>query len=104
MTHTVVVISKAQVYRHLELVADSLSVVESRGVLEVEVVVSGRIVVEVVTDQEDLFDCWMQAVAEVARRSKARGCHQNTFVIFDAVLAPLHIEVVDDMSIGDEGE
>src|ERR1700735_651953 len=46
----------------------------------------------------------MQAVNEIARRSEAWRCHQDAFVIFDAVLAALYIEVIDDVSISDEGK
>ena len=52
----VVVVAEAEVDGHLESVGDGLGVVEAGGVGEVEVVVGGGIVVEVVPDEEDLLD------------------------------------------------
>jgi tetrahydromethanopterin S-methyltransferase subunit A len=52
----VVVVAETEVDGHLEAVGDRFRAVEARGVREVEVVVGGGIVVEVVADEEDLFD------------------------------------------------
>jgi hypothetical protein len=54
-------------HRHLEPVGNGLGVVEPGLVLEVEVVVGGRIVMEVVSDEGDLFDGWVEAVDQVPR-------------------------------------
>jgi hypothetical protein len=100
----VVVVSEAEVDGHLEAVADGLCVVESGGVLEVEVVVGGGVVVEVVADEEDLLDGGAERVDEVAGGGEARRGDEDAFVVFDAVLAAFDVEVVDDVGVGDEGE
>ena len=100
----VVVVAEAQVHRHLEAVGDDLRVVETRRVLEVEVVVGGGIIVEVVADEEDLFDGRMERVDKIAGRDQARRREQNALVVLHAVLAAFDVEVVDDVGIGDKGE
>jgi hypothetical protein len=52
----VVVVAETQVDRHVKAVRDGLGVVEPRSVLEVKVVIGGRVVVKVVADEKDLFD------------------------------------------------
>ena len=69
----VVVIAESDMHRHLESVGDGLGVVDACLVLEVEIVVGRRIVVEVVADQKDLLDAgWselMRSRAEISRSS-----------------------------------
>jgi len=88
---------------HTKTVGDGLGVVESCGVFEVEVVVGGRIVVEVVADEKDLLDGWVEGVDEIARRGQARSSYEDAFVVLDTVLAAFDIEVVDNVGVGDEG-
>jgi hypothetical protein len=102
--HVVVVVAEAEVDRHLEAIGDGLGVVEPGRVLEVEVVVGRRIVVEVVADEEDLFDGGVERVDEVARGGEARRSDEDALVVFDAVLAAFDVEVVDDVGVGDERE
>ena len=67
----VVMVAETQMHRHLEAVGDDLGVIEARRVLEVKVVVGGGIVMEVVADQKNLFDCRMERVDKIARRDEA---------------------------------
>ena len=54
--HIVIVIAEADVDRHAEGIGNGLGVVESGLVVEVEVVIGRRIVVEIIAEQEDLLD------------------------------------------------
>ena len=100
----IVVVAEAEVDRHFEAVGDGFGVVEASGVFEVEVVVGGRVVVEVVADEEDLFDGGVERVDEVAGGGVARSGEEDAFVVLDAILAAFDVEVVDDVGVGDEGE
>src|SRR5258707_13561773 len=90
-------ITKPQVHRHLEPVSNNLGIVETSGVLEIEVIVGGRIVVEGIADQKDLFDGRMERVDEMACRDEPRSGEENALIVFHAVVAAFDIEVVNDL-------
>src|ERR1700722_1676068 len=88
--------------RHMKNIGDGFGIIEPRGVLEVKVVIGRRVVVKVVTDQEDLFNGRREGVDEVARGDKARCSDKDAFVVLNAVLTAFHVEIVDDVAIGYE--
>ena len=49
-------IAKTEVHRHLEVVGNHLRIIETSRVLEIKVIVSRRIIVEVIADQKHLLD------------------------------------------------
>lgn len=100
--HIVVMVAEAEVYGHVEAVGDGFGVVETGGVFEVEVVVGGGVVVEVVADEEDLLDGGVERVDEVARGGVAGRGEENAFVVLDAVFAAFDVEVVDDVRVGNK--
>jgi hypothetical protein len=89
MADVVVVIAEAEMDGHLESVGDGLGVIQASGVLEVEVVVGGWVVVEVIADEKDLLDGGMERVDEIACRGEAGRGDQNALVVLHAVLAAL---------------
>ncbi len=97
-------VTKAQVYRHLKPVGDDLGVIEASRVLEVEVIVGRRIIVEVIADQKHLLDGRMKRVDQVARRDEPRSREQNALVVLHTILAAFDVKVVDNMRISDKCE
>jgi hypothetical protein len=77
--YIVVVIAEAEMHRHLKCVGDGLDVVEPCGVLEVEVVVGGGIVVEVVPDEEDLLNSAGLSELIKLRAEMSRGVVSRCF-------------------------
>ena len=57
---------------------------------------------EVIADEEGLFDGGVEAVDEITGGDQARGCEEDAFVVFDSVLASLDVEVVDDVGVSDK--
>jgi hypothetical protein len=97
-------IAETKVNRHPEAVRDGFGVVEASRIFEIELVVGRRVVMEVVTDEEDLFDRGIERVNQISRGGKPRGSQEDALIVFNAILASLYIEVVDDVGIGDKGE
>src|SRR6266852_7918271 len=98
----IVMVTKAQMYGHLKTVGNDLGIVKASRVLEIEIVVGGGIVMEVIADQEHLFNGGGERVGEIACRDETRSGEQNTLVILHSVLAAFDIKLVDDVCIGDE--
>jgi hypothetical protein len=98
----VIVIAEAEVNGHVKSICDGLGVVESRFVLEVKVVISRWVIVEVVANKKYMLDGRIQRVDEIARGGIPRCSHEDAFVILYSVLASLYIEVIDDVGVGYE--
>src|ERR1035437_1476728 len=96
-TDIIVVVPKANMNWHMKAVGNGLGIVYPRGVLEVEIVISGRIVVKIIANDEDLLNGGVKRVDEVARGGEARCGDEDALVILVAILAALDIKVVDDM-------
>src|SRR3954453_9044023 len=99
----IVMVPEANVDRHAEAVGNGFGVIEPSLVLEVKIVVQRWIVVEIVAEQENLFDGGRERVDEIPRSDEARRGDQDALVIFDSVLTAFHIKVVDDVGIRNEG-
>ena len=100
----VIMIAEAKVDGHFEPVRDGFGVIEASGIAEVEVIVGRRVVMEVVPDEEDLFDRRIERVDQISRRGKPWRRKENALIVFDAVLAALDVIVVDDVGICDKSE
>src|SRR4030081_2134437 len=97
-------VAEAKMHRHLKPVSNDLGVVETSGVLKIEVVVRGGIVVEVIADQKHLFDGRLERIDKIACRDQPRSSEQNALIVLHAVLTAFDVEVVDNVRIGDKSE
>jgi hypothetical protein len=80
--HIVVVTAKSDMHRHSEFVCNLLSDVQSGPILEIEVIFSGRVIVEIVADQKDLFNRTIEAVEKIAHRGQTFARVKHAFGVF----------------------
>jgi len=71
--------------------------------LEIEVEIGRRVVVEVIADQEDEIQCGPQSVQRVAGGGKPFRCAEDRGGVFGIALGPF-VEGVDDVRIGNDAD
>ena len=59
---------------------------------------------EVVADEEDLLNFWLERVDDFSCGDKARRGEQNALVIFDAIFTAFDVELVDDVRVCEKGD